>query len=205
MADAAIIPLYQGSGGRVFGTGGGEGRWTFFELLNDVTITQLGVVLKQPSPTEPALWEIFSTNSSGDYASFSLVFDTGVAYSPGVLQEQNTDVNVPLTAGFYALGLTVYDSSWRIDSVNNVSANYPNPTIDGNFRVLGGASSNLSAGHPPVNGGNTLLPKFSVGIQGFTAPSPPNMVPEPSSIFVLAGLLATFSAYSWVKRRRQAV
>jgi len=39
-----IIELFIGSS-RLSGAGVGEGRWTYFELLNDVTITQLGAVL----------------------------------------------------------------------------------------------------------------------------------------------------------------
>lgn len=199
-AGATIIPLYQGSG-RIIGPGPGEGRWTFFELLNDVTITQVGAVLEPTSSAVPVHWGLFSTNSAGDFASFSLVYETTDTYDLLGLQEYDTDFLVSLTAGFYTLGLTTPNAGLMLDTSNNILSSYPNPTIDGNFRVLGGASSHLDSGTVPLNGNNLLLPKFRVNIQGFDPPDPdPNVIPEPSSLIVWSLILVTFGGVGWWRR-----
>lgn len=84
-------------------------------------------------------WQVFATNSAGDYTSFSRVFSTTVTYSLLGFREYDTDVVVSLTPGFYALGFTTSDGNLSIGVVPNVLQSYPDPTIDGNFRVLGGA------------------------------------------------------------------
>ena len=92
-----------------------------------------------------------------------------------------------MTSGYYALGFTILSGDWSMAMSTSLASSYPDPTIDGNFRVLGAASSNLPA-TPPQIGNNFLLPHFSVSIDGFSAP--PNPVPEPTTlVLVTIGLV----------------
>jgi len=196
---ATLIPLFIGSDPRfpLIGMGEGEGRWTYFELLNDVTITQLGAVLDPDTSNDIFEWEIYSTEddvpdspSEPVGALIASVFDTTMSVTDIGLATYDTNVSVPLTEGFYALSFVKFLSgdSFKLGTTTNNTANYPNPTIDSNFRVWDGASS--TGADPPQAGNNLLLPQFSVNIEGFTPPSngipDPPSIPEPATILLLS-------------------
>ncbi len=199
---ATLIPLYDGFK-RLSGTPVGQGRWTYFEVLNDVTITELGAVLDPNISGDEFIWEIFSTESDAQPgpggALITSVFDTTFSVTDIGLATYDTAVSVSLTEGFYALSSTFLDGFGFFGIANNVLASYPDPTIDGNFRVWSGALSDLPVLSPSA-GNSTALPQFSVNIEGFVPPPPVTGIPEPTT---LALFVTGLAGLGFMMRRRR--
>lgn len=181
---AAPIELYSGLSGQSSGDTG-EGRWTYFELLNNVTITQLGIILNPAASTDRFRWEIYSTDTTGSL--LGSVFQNTTSYQDDdALTVKNLNVSIALPVGNYAIGLTTIDSPWQIMGGNNtVSGGYFGPgfiTEDGNFRLW---DSGVSSPATPLQSGNSgLIPGFSINILGYQP------VPEPATLALLSiGLL----------------
>jgi PEP-CTERM motif len=189
---AAPIPFYPSLSGQSSGDIG-EGRWTYFELLNDVTLTQLGVIINPTAVTNRFQWDIYSVNTSGFITG--QVFQTTVSYADDdALTTKNSEVDIDLVAGNYVIGLTTLDAPWQImGGPNSVSGGYFGPgfmTVDGNFRLWDAGSSTLIS---PLQPGNTgLIPGFSVNISGFDPD--PNDVPEPATLALLVAALIGVTA-----------
>ena len=194
---AAPISFYPGLSGQSSGDTG-EGRWTYFEVLQDVKLTNLGINLNPSSSSDRFMWEVHSVTTAG--AILQPVFQLTTSYSDDdALTVKDIKVNIDLSLGNYVLGLTTLDAPWQIMvGPNTVSGGYFGPgfvTSDSNFRLWDAGSS--TPRDPLQPGNNGVLAAFSIGTEGGAGGSTP--VPEPNALVLtllaLVGVFATRRSY----------
>ena len=169
-ASAAPVPFFKpGTQVGIFSMSSNEHRSTHFQVLNPLTINQLGVEI-DPLSSEPYDWRLY--NSDVDKNVVSTAFSRlDITFTDIGLATYDTTASIPLAAGFYILefgGPSLANT--LMQRYNEADQGLPFNTRDGNFNITDGCSSS-AAGSPSCV--NSILPAFSVGV-----------VPEPTTLLL---------------------
>lgn len=161
-----------------------QSRQTLFEVVNPVTLTELGAYIDPASSSQAFDWRIYASTAVG--AVGAAVFEQlGNSFIDNGFGTYDTAVSVTLDPGYYLLELYIAAGGSvtmrRFD--DSQQGGYPLTTTDGNFRVIDGyATLNNPLFVPGVVSANGVLPAFSV-----TAAAP---VPLPAPVILLGAALA---------------
>lgn len=168
---AGLISFVNGPSVGPFNMGSSESRETLFEVLNDVTLTQLGALIDPSVDNQFVRWSIFNSDINFTFGSqlFTQVTDLGNDFGMSIY---DLSVNQMLSTGFYILSLETLGLNLAMERFNENAQNLSFVTSDSNFRIIDGAANN--------GAGNSILPSFSVTTGSLRS------VPEPSTLAIFA-------------------
>ncbi len=163
-----------------------ERRQTHFEVLNNVTLTELGALIDPSVDNQNIRWRVIQSDSAAAFGTE--LFSQETTLGDLGFQTYDLSLNLALATGFYILELAAIDQFLSMRGLNETNQGVPFVTTDGNFRVLdGGANENFA---------NVLLPAFSVSTTA---------VPLPAALPLLGTGLAAFGLLGWRRKRRAAI
>lgn len=180
------------------GTGTGEIRATFLEVLAPVRITSLGAGLAQLSASEiDAAWTIYRSNANDDVLDAVVTADADFSFAglSDPVPMVTTAIDAVLNEGYYLFTLLtqqplLYSRYYEPD----IAGELPFITADGAIRVIEGGILQFAASDPSIISGNVALPAIQVGYD--VIEEAPPAVPLP------AGGLLLLSAFGLLALRR---
>ena len=161
-----------------------EGRQMLFQVLNAVTINELGAEIDPADSTQTLDWRIYNSDNAATIGSlhFSML---GTIFNDVGMSIYDVSVNVDLSPGFYLLELhNASNQTLNMQRYNeSQQGGLPRLSADGNFssidgfRTVGGSANDLGSLEA-----NLILPAFSVTVASLA-------VPLPGAIVLLASAL----------------
>ena len=189
-AHAATIPFYQvvNPSPSTFVNSGGSTREIFFQAVNGVTLTELGVLLDPASSTTNYSWRIYQSDLTRTFGT--QILNTSVAFVDAGLGTYDTSVSVGLVAGGYYILQLLTPVATNMGFPLESAQGLPFLTTDSNFTVLDGGANGQVVQNGWLNG---ILPPFSVSTRA------PVSVPEPGTLALLCLGLAGLG-FNWRRK-----
>jgi hypothetical protein len=168
VSQAATINLYPDTPTSQYW--GDNGRATFFQALDNVTLSKVGIVA-DPSNSLTVTFGLYNSDSSGNIGS--LVSSATKVFTDSGFTTYDAAFSANLLKNAYYF-LYIHRDIGTGDFGKNLEGNLPYSTPEGYFKVLDGG--NWDGKVASVTWGNTYLPTFTVD----AAP-----VPLPSALWLL--------------------